>query len=145
SDNPADARDIFDDVDDLVRPGHGIANEWSVNRDRGKDEEHDQRDSHVACPQIEEQPKATHDLDSVDRGQNKRRGWKTDRGQDSRGLSKGKNFPQTRRDKEERDQATRKSGHVDTFAFRALICAVLRWLAPTPVRPRRRPRVRTGS
>ena len=102
-DQSADDRNVLDDVDDLIRAGHGIANEWSVDRDRCKDEEYDQRDGHVAGPHIEEQAKATRDLDSVDRGQKKRRGWKTDGGQDCRGLSKGKDFPQTRRDKEERD------------------------------------------
>ena len=55
-----------------------------MDRDRRKDEEHDQRDGNIAGPHIEEQDKAPHDLDGIDRGQKKRRDWKTDGGQDCR-------------------------------------------------------------
>src|SRR6267378_5950011 len=99
----ADDRDVLDHVHDLIRAGRGIAGQWSVDRDRRKDEEHDQRDRNIASPHIEEQAKAARSLDSDERGHKKRRDWKTDGGQDCRRRSKGKDLSSARRDKEERD------------------------------------------
>ena len=52
-DQPADDRNVLDHVDDLIRAGNGIADESCVDRDRRKDEEHDQRDGNIASPHIE--------------------------------------------------------------------------------------------
>ena len=80
----ADDRNVLDHVDDLIRAGHGIADESCVDCDRRNDEKHDQRDGNIAGPHIEQQAEATGDLDRDDRGQKKRRDWKTDGGQDGR-------------------------------------------------------------
>src|ERR1700674_3504169 len=52
-DQSADDRNVLDHVDDLIRAGNRIADESCVDRDRRKDEEHDQRNRNIASPHIE--------------------------------------------------------------------------------------------